>query len=194
MSLCPSPTQRSSVATLCGVARERGPGVSVEQVARDFGNHQTSSHVECVAACRRHRSRSLHRMLRECRRGVRTVLLIARVSAVPLLRWWRWHGRIGLGSSESHRGVGRSGQTTDRVVSEIVSCWLIFSVSCRRAGSDETYAGHRLTMVSLPALASRCPSGLTATLTTGPVWPVRGSPTVGGCSASYRRTVSSASG
>lgn len=39
MSLCPSLTLVSSVMMSCVVARDRDPGVTVEQVAKDFGVH-----------------------------------------------------------------------------------------------------------------------------------------------------------
>ena len=48
---------------------------------------------------------------------------------------------------------------------------------------------HNRTVLSSPAVASRCPSGLNATLVTASVWPVSGSPTGWPVSASHSRTV-----
>ena len=50
-------------------------------------------------------------------------------------------------------------------------------------------AFHNRTVPSSPAVASRCPSGLNATLVTLSVWPVRGSPTGWPVSAFHSRTV-----
>ena len=52
-------------------------------------------------------------------------------------------------------------------------------------------AFHSRTVWSLLAEARRCPSGLNATPSTGPVWPVRGAPMGWPVSASHSRTVSS---
>ena len=52
-------------------------------------------------------------------------------------------------------------------------------------------AFHNRTVSSSLAEASRCPSGLNATLSTGSVWPVSGAPMGWPVSASHNRTVSS---
>jgi hypothetical protein len=58
--------------------------------------------------------------------------------------------------------------------------------------SGEASAGHSRTVPSSPAVASRCPSGLNATLYTEAVWPVSGGPICWPVSASHSRTVLSA--
>ena len=40
MSLCPSPTPKDFRNDVVRVARDREPGVTVEQIAKDFGVHQ----------------------------------------------------------------------------------------------------------------------------------------------------------
>ena len=44
MSLCPGLTPKSSVTTSCGSLRNREAGVTIEQIATDFGVHPMTLH------------------------------------------------------------------------------------------------------------------------------------------------------
>ena len=80
-----------------------------------------------------------------------------------------------------------SGETTARH-----SCWLMLAVSFAHSMSGDATAGHRRTVPSWLALASRCPSGLNTTSKTWWVWPVSGAPIGWPVSAFHTRTVLSA--
>ena len=69
--------------------------------------------------------------------------------------------------------------------------WLMLVVSLEHiADTGSGYVGHTRTVMSSPPETMREPSGLNATLSTVPVWPVSGSPIGFPVSASHTRIAS----
>ena len=105
----------------------------------------------------------------------------------------RADGLAGVGVPQPHRVVGAGGGDAVPVGAER------HTASPRRCGRCSgapmgwpVSAFHSRTVLSAPAEASRCPSGLNATLCTASVWPVSGAPMGWPVSAFHNRTVSSA--
>jgi hypothetical protein len=88
-------------------------------------------------------------------------------------------GRLGQACSYS-----TSGETQSRHC-----CRLMVAVSFAHSMSGAAEPSHSRTVLSRLAEASRCPSGLNATLSTASVWPSSGSPRGWPVSGFHRRTV-----
>ena len=98
-------------------------------------------------------------------------------------------GLAGVGVPQPHRAVVAAGGEPVPVGAERHTAHRVGVAGERLAEGWPVSASHSRTVLSSLPEASRCPSGLNATLFTASVWPVSGSPMGWPVSASHSRTV-----